>query len=810
MASLPGCKSSGPEDPAAIFQTVRIEFLKGDLVRARADAERAYARFSKIEEWECQFRLLQAEILVNQGRMKEALSLLSLSLTPTPSNGNLVIKKHILQAIAYARLGRLDQSETELTQAANLADTQKSDLDGEVARAQGVVAIIRENLKDADRFFRSSLRIARQREDHFLELTALLNLGVVAMKEEHHDEAIDWTNRANVMAKELGARFTEEKVLGNLGLEYFYMGDFDRALELSLEARRLAHDLDAEYDEGQWLDQIGLIHFQADEWQVAEDFYKQSLALARKISNREEIAETLTTLALVSIKRGALQEAEQFSLQATEVAQGDHPSEISASLVRALVAEERGEISAGTQRLLTAARDPQSDASQRWEAEQSLGHLYERQNQPRDADRHYRAALAVFESARSSLQREETRLPFRTNALHLYDDYVQFLVAQGKSREALERADFSRAQTLTEGLGIEAKNSAGSALSPEQIAARAKATILFYWLGAQKSYLWIVTDHTSRIFELPAAPEIDDLVSKYNQALVGPRDPIQINDADGARLYDVLVAPARDLVPPGGRVIVIPDGNLNKLNFETLLVSAPTPHYWIEDVTVSVASSLRLLAHAQAGSHAGNDSLLLLGDAVAASPDYPALPNAGAEIQSIQKNFKLSDERVFTGDRATPSAYLENKPELSSYIHFVAHGTASQLRPLESAIVLSKDTAEEESFKLYARDIVRHRLAAELVTISSCYGAGVRAYTGEGVVGLSWAFLRAGAHNVIGALWEVSDASTPVLMDQLYGELRNGRSPDAALRAAKLSLLHSAGVFRKPYYWAPFQLYTGA
>jgi CHAT domain-containing protein len=76
-------------------------------------------------------------------------------------------------------------------------------------------------------------------------------------------------------------------------------------------------------------------------------------------------------------------------------------------------------------------------------------------------------------------------------------------------------------------------------------------------------------------------------------------------------------------------------------------------------------------------------------------------------------------------------------------------------------------------------------------------------------VGLSWAFLRAGAHNVIGALWEVSDASTPRLMDQLYDELKKGRSPEAALRSAKLSLLHSDGVFRKPFYWAPFQLYTG-
>jgi CHAT domain-containing protein len=124
--------------------------------------------------------------------------------------------------------------------------------------------------------------------------------------------------------------------------------------------------------------------------------------------------------------------------------------------------------------------------------------------------------------------------------------------------------------------------------------------------------------------------------------------------------------------------------------------------------------------------------------------------------------------------------------------------------------VLSKATAEENSFKLYARDIIHHPLHAELVTISTCSGAGARAYSGEGMVGLSWAFLRAGAHNVIGALWEVSDASTPQLMDELYRELKEGKSPNSALRGAKLSLLHSNSAFRRAFYWAPFQLYTGS
>jgi CHAT domain-containing protein len=153
----------------------------------------------------------------------------------------------------------------------------------------------------------------------------------------------------------------------------------------------------------------------------------------------------------------------------------------------------------------------------------------------------------------------------------------------------------------------------------------------------------------------------------------------------------------------------------------------------------------------------------------------------------------------------------------------VAHGTASRLSPLDSAIVLSKeaanrdsanpdsadaDSANPDSFKLYARDIIHHHLRADLVTISACYGAGERQYSGEGLVGLAWAFQFAGARNVIAALWEVTDPSTDKLMSRFYQELAKGAAPDAALRTAKLELLRG-NTFHSPFYWAPFQLYTG-
>jgi CHAT domain-containing protein len=132
----------------------------------------------------------------------------------------------------------------------------------------------------------------------------------------------------------------------------------------------------------------------------------------------------------------------------------------------------------------------------------------------------------------------------------------------------------------------------------------------------------------------------------------------------------------------------------------------------------------------------------------------------------------------------------------------------SQTSPLDSAIILSN--GPNGAFKLYARDIKDIRpLHADLVTISACYGAGEKAYAGEGLVGLAWAFMRAGSHQVIAALWEVGDATMPKLMDDFYSQLQSGKSIPEALRLAKLNVVHAKDFHKRPYYWASLQLYTG-
>ena len=656
-----------------------------------------------------------------------------------------------------------------------------------------------------------SQHFARAHSDHWLEAKASLNLSAAALQDYRLDQALDWSESAYNAAMSLDAQDLAQVALGNLGWAYFGLGDYERALGLFLDAERRAAKLgDVLYDI-RWLTTAGYVYTYTNRAPLAKQAYQHALQIARRIGSKEDISDITTDLALVAIASGKSDEAEAGADQAFAMAKqsGSRPDMMDAVAIKMQAAALRGDAAQAKDLLEQVEAAPESQTSMKWASELAMARMYESQGQLPAAQNEYATALATFETARAQLKREDSQLPFVANATRIYDDYIHFLVQQGKTDEALLAADQSRARTLSQGLGI--AGSRGLALSPQAVARKAKSTLLFYWLGEKQSYLWAITPAKTTLYPLPAQAQITPLIDRYSKALLGPEDPIAAGNADGRTLYAILVAPAASLIPAGAPVMILADGPLSKLNFETLIASAnPTdvkPHYWIEDATLIAAPSLAMLAAAQP-AQSPRANILLLGDAIYADPNYPQLPYASVEIEQVGKHFRAADRVIFAREQATPATYLNSDPKRYAYIHFVSHGVASQTDPLDSAIILSRGNAAEDSFKLYARDIMRHPIDARLVTISACYGSGTRAYAGEGLVGLSWAFLHAGAHNAIGALWEANDRSTAQLMDTLYQGLENGDAPGVALRRAKLAMLHAPGSYSKPFYWAAFQMYS--
>lgn len=845
--------------PQMSFDRAKKALLHGQASQCQDEAAQAYRQYrTSDQEWARKFLILEAQAALERGLNGEVLKLLQTEPTP-PDRPDLAIPTLTLLGVANVNTRNIPQARRSLDEAARLCVSSQLESCGYVLQAHGILASEQSDSASAERFFELSHSFARAHGDLFLEANSLLNLGAESLDQGRYDEALDRSEAAYEVAQSADARILELDIQGNIGWAYYKLGDAQRALDRFLDAESRAGELGDVKDRGIWLTNAGYVYLDWRNFRRAEQAFRSALQTEQgiQVNSQENIYNALRALARLSLQTGDADKAKQYAEQALDIARksANQVDELYPLLVEGQVAALRGDIKAAESTFREVENDKVCPVFLKWEAEHSLARLYEDEKRSDAADREYRTALATFESARDEVRHEDSQLSFLTNAARIYDDYVHFLVAQGKADEALRWADYSRARTLAGGLGLLAKGTSSGPppLDARQIARRAGGTVLFYWLGEKRSCLWVLSPQKTSLFRLPPGSEIDAAVLRYRKALGGPLDVLATSDQDGRWLYKTLIAPAQATLrtPPSGakahlrcrscdpaeavpfpetappevsaKVFVILDGSLNNLNFETLLVSDPNnaeskPHFWIEDATIANASSLRVLGAANSGTVRRKDTqdhrLLLIGNSMAPNSKYPELPRAATQMESVARHFGAIEPRIFAREQATPAAYLESKPEDFSYIHFVAHGTASRLSPLDSAIVLSNPASSKanppsDSFKLYARDIIRHPLRAELVTISACYGAGERAYSGEGLVGLSWAFLRAGAHNVVAALWEASDASTVQLMDKFYDELDKGASPDAALRAAKLSLLRSSG-FHNPFYWAPFQLYTGS
>jgi len=767
----------------------------------------------KSPEWFWRFRIQKARILVLKSSPKEALNLLEEEVPPAVASPELLVSKNIVEGMAYRASQDFDRSAAKYAIAENLASQSQMPMMCEVLNRRGSLKFDQKKYAEAEADFHHALDLSKQFNRRDQEASALASLARVATMRERYDEGIDRGQRALELSRSLGFRALAATVQGNLGWSYFQLGDFESARDEFKEAADTSQSLGLPGYGFYWQGSLAQSYQKLDDYGSAEALLKKTVEDAEKVDSTQTITENLNYLTRLYLRADQPEEAEKYNRKASEVEEGgaDHFGVLETKFLAGRIAVLRHDFSLSDKLFRQVIQDQGSETFLKWEAEAGLAEMFEAEGQSKLAESEYREAIQEFEAKRSSIQRDELRLSFIARGLDSYDSYIEFLMRHGRRAEALRIAEQSRARTLEEGLKMNGKGTPRTRdeVPPQEIARNLEVTLMFYWIGARNSYLWLITPRKTDSFKLARGAQIAPLVKSYRQAVLSMHDAQDTGSAEGMKLFAMLVEPAKKLISKGSRVILLPAEGLYGLNFETLVVPDPQPHFWIEDVTLATGSSLTLLAAAEERSPTKQKSMLLVGDTVSPNADFPSLPQAGVEMQQVERYFAGSRREVLSGSEATPSAYLRSQPEQFAFLHFVTHGTASRVSPLESAVILSKEKGEG-SYKLYARDIVNRHLSANLVTISACNGAGTRAFSGEGLVGLSWAFLRAGAHNVIGALWEVSDTSTPELMGKLYEGISRGQDPASALRAAKLSLLHSDSVFRKPYYWAPFQLYTGS
>jgi CHAT domain-containing protein len=449
---------------------------------------------------------------------------------------------------------------------------------------------------------------------------------------------------------------------------------------------------------------------------------------------------------------------------------------------------------------------------------------------------HYQAAIEELEAVRGSLNAEEHRAGFLQERWRCYPEIVELLgrlherdPAGGYQRRALEYAERGKARSLLDELAGER----GAVQAPRWPSPAPGEAWIEYALGEERSFAWLVRPPEVTMLKLPGRRALEQMVERFRAAAAhrpAGTAPAPFEPAS-RELYDTLLRGFAAGLKDVRRLTIIPDGTLCYLPFEALVTTpAGRPaRYLIEEVSVGYAPSAGVLAtldEAAAPVSRNRLELLAYGDPVyaraapsaqpvaaelvrrayeAGGARFPALPNTRVELEQIGALFAPGARRLRLGAEASETAFKHEDLRRYRRIHFATHAVLDERFPKRSGIVLSLVDTGAEDGVLTVGEVLKLRLDADLVVLSACQTGLGRLQRGEGVVGLTRAFLHAGARRVVVSLWEASDTSTPDLMRGFYGAMRDGATPGQALREAKLKMLASGvPAYRHPYYWAGF------
>lgn len=795
--------------PETVFSSIQSKRYQAP-AQALAEAQHAYAvtGHSSNPYWNWRFRLLCADLSIEQGHPTQEYAAL-LAKDPPPSLGNSELSARIALSRGHAAqvFRRHGEAEDYYSQALqHSAAVPDRSWTAELLTRRASLFLEEEKFDEAAADVAKALPLAESSGNDYLQASLLELKGEFYFRRYRYSEAIPAYQSAIAVADRKNLPSLMPLLLGNLALCYYWLGDSARALEYLARTEYFYQQNPKPDDEQIDIGTRAKIYALSQDYSNAVKTYERALKIAIRVGDKHRQGEWLDDLAAVYLQSENLTAAESANYQALKVINAkDEPYYFAfAELNSARLLRARNQPLLALKKLQSIREftsGNQMDAPEfAWEIRAETARVLAALNDVATARREFSASLDKAETTRNAIKDDWQKITFFAQVLGLYRAYIDFLIDHGDTTGALRVAESCHARLLAEKLGS----------SPEEnwdfqkTARRKGAVILSYWVAAKRSFLWVTTAGGTECFTLPGESELTSKIRAHNQQIQELYDLTANPDSPARSLYDILVAPAAAKLEGATHVIVVPDGPLGSLNFETLASPSTSPRYWLDAVSVSMAPSLALLLPQKPRTFRVN-AALLVGAPTGSDPNFPMLPGAKRELDAIAAFFSQRGRIVLlTGPEATPRRFREAQPESFSLIHVAAHAVANRESPLDSAIIL----AGNENSRLYARDLQSMDLHVNLVTLSACRTAGTRALPSGGLVGFSWVLLHSGAQNVIASLWNAADASTSQLMERLYAHLAAGESPVDALHLAKLELIQGNPRYAKPYYWAAFQLYS--
>jgi len=342
--------------------------------------------------------------------------------------------------------------------------------------------------------------------------------------------------------------------------------------------------------------------------------------------------------------------------------------------------------------------------------------------------------------------------------------------------------------------------------------------LIEYFLTYDKIYALIVSEDR---YELKTWDRPQQLTHKiqtlrrtiYEDANYSERAELFVKSAHN--LYKDLILPLGDLPD---RLTIIPDGVLNYLPFDVLLTDKAdypgnykTHDYLLRTKQISYDYSATLRMQERKTTTGKVD---FMGFApYYEDEDEKAIASRGVSqlkhnITEVTKIKQLIGGVAYLKEEAVKLTF-KNECHKAGILHFAGHAIQEEINPDFSHLLFSSGIKNNRVSQLAVKEIYAHKMPAKMVVLSACNTGMGEVQKGEGMYSLGRAFSYAGAHSLISTLWSVDDKSTMQIMESFYKHLKEGKTKDEALQAAKIFHIEKALTNKKsqPLFWAGFVAY---
>jgi tetratricopeptide (TPR) repeat protein len=678
------------------------------------------------------------------------------------------------------------------------AQAESGDSSG-AANTLGNIGVVHHDtgeIEKATATYERALAIKEGIGDHKGAAQTRVNLGIAFQDAGDHRRALPMLEEALAGLQAVGDRSGAAAARLNLGSLLRSMGDLPRALALCEQALAESEEIGDRGGAAAATAEVGRVLRAQNDLPAAREALERAVRAARSLRAAHVQALALRDLAEVHLAAGDATRALGAAEQALDLVEGflsglgDEQGALARQALGPLFAvgilaaarqEDAGAmftfLESGRAGALLDSLDKHEALRQRAETVPADLRAAEA-----NAGASERAARRAYEQALESGDRR--RLADAAKAL---DDAIERVrAAHAHVQREVKRAPwlfYPRARTLED---MQAR------LAEDEV-------LVLYGLCLEEALALVVLPGATRIVALGKRREVEtacaslvagDASSDPSDAMAALRrllrDPLALGDL-----------PARVLVSPEGPLCLLPWGAI--LERPACIAPSGTTHLLLRD-----------------GIRERGQGVLALGD-----PDYAGVSEGAravywrgrrlAPLPATRPEAQAVGTTTLLGSAASEQGLRTELVRRTRWraVHFACHGLIDPVRPGLAALALSA-AGDEDGF-LTAREIGRLQIPADLAVLSACETGSGRLVRSEGILGLTRAFMYAGAPRVLCSLWRVDDAATRALMEEFYrlwnpADGSKGLGAAAALRAAQ-EHVRAREQWKHPHYWAAWVLW---